>query len=307
MKENSSKVMRVAYSPVYVYELPEGHRFPMAKYELIPQQLLHEGTITPASFFEPERVDIDDLLRVHTVEYYEKLETLSLTRREERDIGFPVRRELITRGMHIAQGTIDCAYHAIQDGVALNVAGGTHHAFADHGEGFCVFNDIAIAASHLLAHKKANQILIVDLDVHQGNGTAKIFENEERVFTWSVHGDRNYPLRKMKSDLDTPFRDGVTDEEYLSFIDYTLADLLDSIQPDFVFYLSGVDVLASDKLGRLALTRDGCRHRDFIVFDRCRRANVPVAVSMGGGYSTKMVDIVEAHANTFRVARDLFF
>jgi len=186
------------------------------------------------------------------------------------------------------------------------VAGGTHHAFADRGEGFCCFNDQAVAANYLLDKGLARKILIVDLDVHQGNGTASIFRDEPRVFTFSMHGERNYPLRKEQSDLDIGLPDGMEDEAYLNILKENLPRIADEFQPDFVFYQSGVDVLASDKLGRLHLTRQGCRERDWFVLSFCKRNRIPVAVSMGGGYSPRIADIVEAHANTFRVAQELF-
>ena len=295
--------MRIAYSPVYKYALPPKHRFPMEKYPLIAEQLLYEGTITEAAFFTAEPLTEAAILRTHTADYWEKLRTNTLSRKEERAIGFPVRPELIARGRIIARGTLDCARYARRDGVALNVAGGTHHAFADHGEGFCVFNDIAIAANELLHHGEAGQLLVIDLDVHQGNGTAKLFEREPRVFTFSVHGARNYPARKMRSDLDIGLPDGTGDAVYLDVLAEQLPRLLDGVRPDLVFYLSGVDVLATDKLGRLSLTLAGCRERDRLVFEACHRRNLPVVVSMGGGYSERLATIVEGHANTFREAR----
>ena len=300
-------MLKIAFSPVYKYELPEGHRFPMAKYELIPEQLLYEGTVRESNFFHPEMLDETVALRTHTPEYWEKLNRVTLSEREVRAIGFPVNEKFVQRGRHIAQGTIECALFALEHGVAMNVAGGTHHAFADRGEGFCCFNDQAVAANYLLDQELARRILIVDLDVHQGNGTAHIFRDEQRVFTFSMHGERNYPLRKENSDLDIGLPDGLSDRPYLDILRDTLPRLADSFQPDFVFYQSGVDILSSDKLGRLDISRDGCRDRDRTVLEYCRRNGLPVAVSMGGGYSPRMADIVEAHANTFRVAQEVFF
>ena len=215
--------------------------------------------------------------------------------------------ELVTRGRHIAMGTLTCARLAMRHGVAMNTAGGTHHAFADHGEGFCVFNDFALAANVLLRENEVRQILVIDLDVHQGNGTARIFSNDPRVFTFSMHGERNYPVRKESSDLDVGLPDGITDKPYLALLEDHLQRLMDRVQPDLVFYLAGVDVLATDKLGRLGLTREGCRMRDRMVFSICQKNQVPVAVSMGGGYSERLADIIEAHANTFRLAQELYF
>ncbi|MCC6460799.1 MAG: histone deacetylase [Saprospiraceae bacterium] len=300
-------MLKIAYSPVYRYELPEGHRFPMAKYELIAEQLLYEGTATEANFFHPGQLDPALVLLTHTQSYWDKLTQLSLSEREVRAIGFPITDKFVVRGRHIAQGTVDCAHFALEHGIAMNVAGGTHHAFADRGEGYCCFNDQAVAANYLLHNGLAKQILLVDLDVHQGNGSAHIFRDEPRVFTFSMHGERNYPLRKEQSDLDIGLPDGLSDGAYLQQLENTLPRLLDTVQPDFIFYLSGVDVLETDRLGRLSLSRAGCRQRDRLVLQHCRQYGIPVAVSMGGGYSTRLPDIVEAHANTFRVAQELFF
>lgn len=299
--------MKIAFSPIYKYELPQGHRFPMEKYELIPEQLLYEGSIEESQFFEPTALPDEQILETHTLEYLGKLNQLNLSKREIRNIGFPVKRELIIRGKHIAKGTLDCALFAMQDGVAMNVAGGTHHAFADRGEGFCVFNDIALAANVLLSQQLVKKILIVDLDVHQGNGTAKIFEKDPRVFTFSMHGARNYPTRKEQSDLDIGLPDQTNDQLYLSTLKETLPRLMDEVQPDFIFYLAGVDVLATDKLGRLALSMEGCKQRDRLVLETCHRNQIPVAISMGGGYSERLAHIVEAHCNTFREAMRLYF
>ncbi|WP_116125192.1 histone deacetylase [Lewinella sp. IMCC34183] len=278
----------------------------MDKYTLLPEQLLYEGTLTAAQFFTAQPLTEEAILRTHTQAYWEKLRDGGLSRKEARAIGFPMRPELVARGRVIAQGTLDCARFAFRDGVALNVAGGTHHSFADHGEGFCVFNDIAIAANELLSTGEVKNVLIVDLDVHQGNGTARIFREEPRVFTFSMHGARNYPARKEKSDLDIGLPDQTGDELYLTTLHNHLPGLLDGLRPDLVFYLSGVDVLATDKLGRLAMSLQGCRERDRYVLENCRSRNVPVAVAMGGGYSDRLATIIEAHANTYRVAAGLY-
>ena len=300
-------MLRIAYSPIYKYELPEGHRFPMIKYELLPEQLLYEGTVSEANFFHPEPAAEEVITRTHEPGYWNRLKNLELSEKEIRAIGFPLSEILVRRGTHISNGTVQCALYAQQHGVAMNVAGGTHHAFSYKGEGFCLLNDIAIAANYLLDRKLAQRILIVDLDVHQGNGTAQIFRNDARVFTFSLHGARNYPTRKEPSDLDIGLPDKTTDEYYLRVLQQVLPRLLDTFQPEFLFYLSGVDVLSTDKLGRLSLTLDGCRRRDLFVLESCRRNNIPVAVSMGGGYSERIAHIVEAHANTFRVAQEVFF
>lgn len=279
----------------------------MLKYELLPEQLLREGIITEASLFSPTPPAESEILRTHTADYYHRLQHGQLTRQEERATGFPWSEALFVREVTILGGTIECAQRALQHGISLNIAGGTHHAFADRGEGFCLLNDQAAAANYLLAHESSiRKILIVDLDVHQGNGTAAIFQHEPRVFTFSMHGARNYPHRKEQSDLDLPLPDGTDDTAYLALLRETLPRLLDEVAPDFVFYLAGVDVLATDKLGHLALTRAGCQQRDQFVLELCHRHQLPVVVCMGGGYSERLVDIVEAHANTFRVAAALF-
>lgn len=300
-------MLKIAFSPIYKYDLPAGHRFPMEKYELLPQQLLHEGTITEENFFNPEPLEDEQILLTHTPEYLYKLNNDLLDPKEQRAIGFPVRPELIARGKHIANGTLQCAHFAMQHGIAMNIAGGTHHAYADRGEGFCIFNDFAITANVLLLEKKVKQILIVDLDVHQGNGNAKIFENDPRVFTFSMHGAKNYPLRKEKSDLDIGVDDGIVDADYLALLNAHLPRLIQDIKPDLILYLAGVDIISTDKLGRLGVTREGCKERDRFVFEQAIAHSIPIAVSMGGGYSVQIKDIIEAHANTFRVAQQLYF
>jgi len=279
----------------------------MIKYELIPEQLVYEGTVKEAQFFHPDMLTEEEILWTHDLEFWEKLKALSLSVKEIRKIGFPLSEALITRGRHISKGTVQCALYAQQYGVAMNIAGGTHHSFTNRGEGFCILNDFAIAANYLLHHQLAKKILIVDLDVHQGNGTAQIFQNNENVFTFSVHGAKNYPVRKEKSDLDIGLPDKTEDRFYLDTVQKVLPQLLDKVQPDFIFYLAGVDILATDKLGRLAVSRQGCKQRDTFVLELCKKNNIPVAVSMGGGYSVKIADIVEAHANTFRVAQNIYF
>lgn len=299
-------MLKIAWSPVYAYALPEGHRFPMVKYELLPEQLIYEGTLIETDFFQPSQMVESDILRTHTPAYWESLKNQTLPAKAIRKIGFPMTDKLVDRGRYIAQGTLECAYFALEYGCALNIAGGTHHAFADRGEGFCVFNDIALASNVLLSEGIIKKILVIDLDVHQGNGTASIFQSDDRVFTLSLHGEKNYPVRKETSDLDIGLPDGMTDRPYLEILRNTLEKTLDQVEPQFIFYLSGVDVLGSDLLGRLNMSIQGCRERDRIVMAACHRHQIPVAVSMGGGYSKQLKDIIEAHANTYRVAKDLF-
>jgi acetoin utilization deacetylase AcuC-like enzyme len=300
-------MLKIAFDPIYAHPLPEGHRFPMLKYELIPAQLLHEGLIEQENLFSPEPLDEAIILLTHDQTYWEQLRDLTLPAKEQRRIGFPLNAQLVEREIRIAKGTIDGCHYAMDNGVAFNVAGGTHHAGSNWGEGFCMLNDQAIAAKYLLNNGLAKSILIIDLDVHQGNGTAQIFEHEQRVFTFSMHGANNFPARKEKSDLDIPLPDGVTDDEFLNIVKQTVPNLVDRVEPDFIFYLAGVDVLASDKLGKLALSKEACKERDHFVLQQCKQAGIPVQVSMGGGYSPEIKDIVEAHCNTYRAAVDLYF
>lgn len=300
-------MLKIAFDPIYAHPLPEGHRFPMLKYELIPAQLLHEGVITADNLFSPQPLDEQTILRTHDATYWQQLRTLTLPPKEQRRIGFPLTAQLVEREIRIAKGTIDGCHYAFDNGIAFNVAGGTHHAGSNWGEGFCMLNDQAIAANYLLHDGLAKSILVIDLDVHQGNGTAEIFEHEPRVFTFSMHGANNFPYRKEKSDLDVPLPDGMEDEAFLSLVQQHVPRLIDQQKPDFIFYLSGVDVLASDKLGKLSLSRAGCKERDRLVLQCCKQAGIPVQVSMGGGYSPQIRDIVEAHCNTYKVANELYF
>ena len=296
----------IAYDPIYRLPLPENHRFPMEKYELLPQQLLLEGTCEPSDFFTPTKVALENVFRIHNKEYVTRLINLNLTQREIRKIGFPLTKELVERELMIAGGTIMGCEKALKTGIAMNIAGGTHHAFSDCGEAFCLLNDQAIAAQYLLDQKKASQILILDLDVHQGNGTAAIFESNTKIFTLSVHGAKNYPFRKEKSDLDIALEDDTGDKKYLDKIKKIIPELIDNIKPDFIFYLSGVDVLGTDKLGRLNLTIEGCKERDTFVLKQCNDRNIPLQCSMGGGYSKDIKIIIEAHANTYRAAKTIY-
>lgn len=299
-------MVKIAYDSIYAHPLPEGHRFPMLKYELIPEQLLHEGTITAENIFSPAPCALEIVLWTHDAEYVDKLLQQTLSASEQRKIGFPQSPALTQRELIITQGTIDCCHYALQFGAALNVAGGTHHAFADRGEGFCLLNDFGVAANYLLKKQLAQQILIIDLDVHQGNGTASLFAQEPRVFTFSMHGTHNYPFHKEQSDLDIPLPDGIDDEAYLHLLQENLTQLFNQVKPDFVFYLSGVDILATDKFGKLKISMEGCKQRDAMVFEHCKKQKTPVVVAMGGGYSPDVRDIVEAHCNTFRLANAIF-
>lgn len=300
-------MLKIAHNLSYVLPLPEGHRFPMEKYDLLPRQLLHEGTIDEINLFAPVEVEDQWILTTHTSEYLSKLDSLNLTREEIRRNGFPLTPELIQREKMILDGTIKCTRFAKEFGVSMNIAGGTHHSYSNRGEGFCILNDQAVAANYLLKRGEASKILIIDLDVHQGNGTAEIFANEDRVFTFSMHGAKNYPLKKEKSDLDIELEDGTGDQDYLYLMEKHVSQVLELFQPDFIFYQSGVDIVATDKLGRLGLTKEGCKKRDRFILQTCQEINVPVVACMGGGYSADIKEIVDCHANTYRLAQEIYF
>ena len=299
-------MLPIAFHPIYKHPLPEGHRFPMLKYELLPKQLLHEGTADISDFFEPEICNLQHVLAVHDKKYVDDLLNLKLDPKAARKIGFPLSKELIERELRIAQGTISGCSMALQNGIAFNIAGGTHHAFSNRGEAFCMLNDQAIGAQYLLDYHLAKRILIVDLDVHQGNGTAEIFAQNNNVFTFSIHGKTNYPFKKEISDLDVALENGSNDATFLSILNNTLPKLINQQKPDFIFYLSGVDILETDRLGKLSCTIEGCKKRDEVVLSMCKKLEIPVQISMGGGYSPEIKTIIAAHANTFRVARSIF-
>ena len=300
-------MLKIAFNENYIYPLEENHRFPMIKYELIPEQLIRENTCTSDNLFKPKKIDENIVLLTHEVEYFKRFTSLNLSKKEIREIGFPLSKDLVDREMEIADGTIQGVHYSIKNGISMNIAGGTHHAFYNRGEAFCMLNDQAIGANYLLNEQLAKKIMIIDLDVHQGNGTASLFNSNTNVFTISFHGKKNYPFRKEKSDLDIEFNDNTKDEEYLKILKKTIPREIDKFQPDFIFYLSGVDVLENDKLGRLSLSINGCKERDKFILDICKRDSIPIQVSMGGGYSTLLKNIIEAHSNTFRLAQEIFF
>jgi len=300
-------MLKIAFHPIYKHPLPEGHRFPMEKYDLLPKQLLHEGTCTDENFFKPEFPEESHILKAHDPEYVKRLENLELSKKEIRVSGFPLSQALVNREQIIADGTLKACDYALENGIAMNIAGGTHHAFSDRAEAFCLLNDQAIGARYLQNKGLAKKILIIDLDVHQGNGTAEIFKNDDSVFTFSMHGKGNYPFRKEKSDLDIELEDGTKDEAYLKELKSILPDLIEKTSPDFIFYLCGVDILESDKLGRLSCSINGCKERDRFVLQTCHDLQIPVECSMGGGYSKEIKHIIEAHANTYRLAQEIYF
>ena len=300
-------MLKIAFHQNCIHPLDKNHRFPMIKYELIPEQILRENTCSPDNFFEPGIISDEIVLKTHEEEYFKRFRNLNLSKKEVREIGFPLSKELVTREMTIAQGTIDCVNYSLKNGISMNIAGGTHHAFYDRGEAFCMLNDQAIAAKYLINKKLAEKIMIIDLDVHQGNGTASIFSENKDVFTISFHGKKNYPFRKEKSDIDVEFDDNTDDQFYLNKLKDLIPNAIENFKPDFIFYLSGVDVLNNDKLGRLGLSIDGCKERDRFILELCNKNSIPVQVSMGGGYSELLKNIIEAHSNTFRLAQEIYF
>lgn len=297
----------IAFHPIYVHPLPPGHRHPMIKYDLLPQQLLYEGVAVESDFFAPEMMDPAFLSPTHKKSYVERLLNQQLTEKEIRRIGLPMSKQLVDRELRIIQGTWETAEIALKIGIAFNIAGGTHHAGSDWGEGFCLLNDQAIAASLLIKKHHLNKVLILDLDVHQGNGTAEIFQDNETVFTFSMHAQNNFPFRKQKSDLDIGLKDGTEGAEYLAILKEQLDFLFEKIHPEFVFYQAGADVLDTDKLGKLSLSREDIRQRDALVFQYCKQYQVPVQVGTGGGYAQRVADIVDVHSNTFKEGIAAFF
>lgn len=298
-------MLKIAHSPIFCHAVPDGHRFPMAKYRLLPQKLIELGIATTQNFFAPQLLSVDEILTTHTADYWYKLDTQTLTTKEARAIGLPMSPELVLRERYICHATYECALYAKRYGISLSTSGGTHHAFADRGEGFCVMNDICIASNLLLARGEAQRILIIDLDVHQGNGNAAIMADNPCVFVFSMHGEKNYPYHKPASDLDIGLPDGTDDAAYLAILQENLPKILHSFNPDMIFYQAGVDVLAADKLGKLSLTLDGCYARDKLVLETAHAASIPVAVVMGGGYAPDIEIIVQAHSGVFAVANQL--
>jgi acetoin utilization deacetylase AcuC-like enzyme len=299
-------MLKIYHSDRFVPQLPEKHRFPISKYQLVREQLCYEGTVRPEQLEESDPIPAEVALVVHELPYWERFAACKLSPREVRRMGFPQSPQLVERSRRSTYGTFCAALHALDHGIGMNIAGGTHHAYPDHGEGFCLLNDVAISATWLLQNKRVKKVLVVDLDVHQGNGTAAIFASEERVFTFSMHGKDNYPLHKEQSDLDIPLPTQTGDDAYLQVLEAHLPHLIEREKPDIIYYQSGVDVLATDKLGKLALSRKACRQRDEMVMASCAQRQIPLVVAIGGGYSAKLADTVEAHANTFRAAVSVF-
>lgn len=298
--------MHVFHCDAYPVPLPPGHRFPLPKYRLIRERLLGDATLREADFTPSQPVELDALLLVHDRAYVDAVTSGGLTEAEIRRLGFPWSEQLVSRSRASVAGTLAAARDALSNGIAGNLAGGTHHAFADHGEGYCVFNDHAVAFRVLQLEGRVDRAVIVDLDVHQGNGTAAIFAADESVFTFSMHGARNFPFRKQRSSLDVELGDGCEDAEYLALLSRHLPAALDAARADILFYQGGVDPLAGDALGRLRLTHAGLRARDRMVLAAARDRGIPVVLTLGGGYARPVEASVEAHCGTYREARAVF-
>lgn len=294
--------MKAVYHPSYQVVLPPGHPFPMSKYSLLKDQLLAEGTLAPDDLLQPEPLDLATLSLVHTSEYLAKLSSAGLSATEQRRLGLPWSEALWQRSLLASAGTLLAAREALSRGLAGNLAGGTHHAFAGHGEGFCVLNDVAIAIRRLQLERAIRRAAVIDLDVHQGNGTAAIFETDNEVFTFSMHGARNYPLAKMRSNLDVALNDGVGDVGYLGKLRQHLPAVLDAANAEVVFYLAGVDVAAGDRYGKLDLTEQGIRQRDRAVIEAVRGRGLPLVIVLAGGYAPTRARTAELHAHVFREA-----
>jgi acetoin utilization deacetylase AcuC-like enzyme len=294
--------MKCSYHPGYQVALPTAHPFPISKFPLLKERLLADGVLTADDIVQPEPIDRESLELVHTREYLDKLESSGLGAAEQRRLGLPWSDALWTRSRLASGGTLLAARMALQAGLAGNLAGGTHHAFADHGEGFCVLNDVAAAVARLRAEKVIERAAIIDLDVHQGNGTAAIFEHEPAVYTFSMHGERNYPIHKMRSTLDVPLPDGAGDEFYISELQMHLPLVLAASRPQLAFYIAGVDVASGDRYGKLALTEAGIRARERYVIDTVRAAGIPLVITLGGGYAATRERTAELHTHVFRAA-----
>ena len=296
---------RVFFSPYYYADIGENHVFPIKKFEFVRDKLLQEGTLQNLEIIEPQPAKIEDVLLVHTEDYISRLRNGTLTAKEIRRLGLPWSESLVRRSFLATSGTINAARHALKNEVASNLAGGTHHAFPDRGEGFCVLNDVAVAIRVLQKENLARRFLIIDCDVHQGNGTAFIFKNDAEVFTFSMHGAKNYPLFKENSTVDIELPDKTGDAEFLETLNEALPRIF-TREPDLVFYLGGADPFEHDKLGRLGLTIEGLRRRDEMVLSFAREMEIPLVTTMSGGYAEDIKDTVEIHCNTIRAVKKVF-
>jgi acetoin utilization deacetylase AcuC-like enzyme len=289
-------------SAKYVFPLPAGHRFPVAKYAMLRDRVIAEGIVPADRVRDPDAALDDDLLLVHTTDYVTRFTSGELTDSELRRLGFPWSPALVERSRRAVGGTLAATRRALKDGIAMNLAGGTHHAFADHGEGFCVYNDVAIAIRKLQREQLISRAVVIDLDVHQGNGTHAIFAGDDNVFTFSMHGGKNYPFHKVAGTLDIELPDRCGDAEYLEQLHGALPRVLSAASPDLAIYIAGADPHEGDALGRLSLTFDGLVRRDAMVISQCREVGIPIAITIGGGYGRKIEDSVQVHVNTVRTA-----
>jgi acetoin utilization deacetylase AcuC-like enzyme len=297
-------VLQAWSSARYVIPLPATHRFPIAKYAMLRESVLARGLVAQHSLHEPARVQTDDLLRVHTPDYVRRVDEGRLGDSELRRLGFPWSQHLVERAYRAVGGTCEAAEAALSLGVTINLAGGTHHAFPDHGEGFCVYNDVAVAIRRLLDGAKIHRATIIDLDVHQGNGTHAIFASDPRVFSFSMHAQRNYPFHKVSGSFEIPLEDGTSDGPYLERLADALPSVLRTSEPDLVVFLAGADPHEGDRLGRLRLTQGGLARRDAMVLQACREVGIPVAITIAGGYGRDVRETVQIHLGTVAVARD---
>jgi acetoin utilization deacetylase AcuC-like enzyme len=290
--------MKVFVTDQFELPLPDGHRFPVAKYHLLRRRVEASGLFAAEDLIVPHAATDEELLRVHTPDYLGKLREGTLSEKEQRRIGLPWSRQMVERARRSAGATIEACRAALADGVAVHLGGGTHHAFPHTGEGFCIFNDAAVAVRALQAGGRVGRVVILDTDVHQGNGTAAIFRGDDSVFTFSIHGEKNFPLRKEPSDLDVEVPDGTGDDEYLEMVEQGVWEALHRAQADLAIWLSGADPFAGDRLGRLKVTKEGLARRDEVVLSACAGRRLPVVVTMAGGYGHDVNDTVEVHFQT---------
>ena len=297
--------MKVFYSDHFVLPLPEGHRFPMVKYSMLRERVAQDGICGPGELLTPRAVTDEEILRAHTPDYLRRVVCGKLSDKEMRRIGFPWSEKMVERSRRASGGTLGACLTALEEGFAANLAGGTHHAFSARGEGYCVFNDSAIAARAVQDAGLVERVLIIDTDVHQGNGTAEILRTDPTVFTFSIHGAKNFPFRKEESDLDAPLPDGTDDTEFLAALERGLEAALDAADAELAIYLAGADPFEGDRLGRLSVTKEGLAEPDRIVLETCTERSIPVATTMAGGYATEVEDTVDVHLQSIRRAADL--
>ncbi|CAN5708440.1 histone deacetylase [soil metagenome] len=297
--------MKVFYSDHFVLPLPEGHRFPMSKYSMLRERVAQDGICGPGELRTPRAVTDGEILRAHDPQYLKRVVANNLTDKEVRRIGFPWSKRMVERSRRASGGTVGACLAALEEGFAANLAGGTHHAFSDRGEGYCVFNDSAIAAGAVQAAGLVERVVVIDTDVHQGNGTAEILREDPTVFTFSIHGAKNFPFHKEESDLDAPLPDGTGDTEFLATLEKCLEAALDAADAGLAIYLAGADPFEGDRLGRLCVTKPGLAERDRLVLETCRDRGIPVAVTMAGGYAHQVEDTVDVHFQSIRRAAGL--